>query len=140
MKVEYRVNENMGLLVGGAQYWGSYPGWQAFTEFRGYMPIPARWDLFLYGKAGLGNLINDNPLFPREIGTSVSYKIAGGGVGFRYSSKSAFFMEANLGAKYPVVDGGDSDAVGSSIISGPCSLIDVNFNFGFHFTKYKPKS
>ena len=146
VKFEYRLNLQNALLLGYDQYWGFFPGYQAAFEYRMYFTDRSRTsssENFIYGKAGMGfadyTENNDHPQLSilgdgrNNYDAPGTYVFGGGGVG-RHFNFGRFFMDINAGLKFAEVT--SPPAVYNEhlfYLTGPGSLVDINFHFGVQF-------
>lgn len=140
IKGEFRINPATALLLNFTQYWGFFPGQQAYVEFRRYFKTNSFAENFIYGKAGGGystyhpvsisidGINNSNTYY--DPGT---YFFGGGGVG-RHINLGAFFIDMNLGLKLTAVTAPHPPYNEHIFFStGPGAIPDLNFHFGFQF-------
>ncbi len=133
VKLEYRINNNNSVLFAGTAYWGLCPGAQGYAEYRNYHFTTRRTEMFFYGKAGIGNG-NEHGIDAGSTGP-FTYILAGGGMGYHFNigESKVFFMDLSLGLKgcQRIITDPNGGSIQLFYISGPGSIVDINFHFGF---------
>jgi hypothetical protein len=136
LKVEYRTDKTGYLLMGKLYYGGlpRYPGEKVEAIVRNYWNLEgSRHENFFYGKLVAGHLQNydgSGSGFTRIQNVPESnYYGVGVGVGRHYNF-DRYFFEVIAGLKYVKPDVSQEAPF---YISGPGSVIDLNFTVGIQF-------
>ena len=136
IKIEYRLDTRHALLLSTAGYWGWCPGLQGYAEYRNYHFVTRRTELFYYGKLGGGAGVEFG-IAHGDTGP-FTYALAGAGMGYHFNMgrSQRFFMDLAFGLKgcQQITVAPEGNDLQFFYISGPGSVVDINFHFGFTFS------
>lgn len=138
VRLQYRLSSVNSVLLGYRQYYGFFPGYQAFGEFHRYFALQnAENEAFFYGKMGVGNAGYSPKSYYKgddgPYGTVDGYLFFGGGVGKRINL-GHFFIEGNMGLKLAQpIEKKDDYNKNLFYWLGPGSFLDCGLHFGLQF-------
>jgi hypothetical protein len=130
LSIEKDVSKNYSLLLNYTNFYGLVPGGQSYLELRRNYREPNKSDFFVYSKMGAGNSFQTNTL----------YGIFGIGLGekFYFDKGQRFSFVCIQGCKFcpNVIGDEDPDTASGGLrglffLTGPGSIIDLHFNFGY---------
>jgi len=136
-KFEYRLFPENALLLSYTKYWGYFPGYQGYLEYRIYFNTKTVAENLIYTKLGTGfadyessALFSNGKDLNKGPGT---YYFGGAGVGKHFNYR-IFFLEISAGLKFTHVAKPPSQYNERLFYSiGPGSIPEVHLNFGLQF-------